>query len=109
MTSEVENLKWQGPLEDVTLSVIDGVSGIYCVQICDINTNSIEATIYIGQAGDMGDRIRKHERRDDWEGSLKNGQKLRYLYIIVETESERERIEALLINRYTPIFNIQHT
>lgn len=98
-------------IEENKGDINDG-SGIYCVYSCEAHlkekTCDIEELLYIGEASDVRERIKNHDRLDDWRRSLTHGQTLCYSFAQVEAE-DRERAEAALIFEKQPPYNREHT
>lgn len=67
----------------------------------------IEELYYIGESGNVCNRVRNHERLDDWKNRLPKGQTLCFSFAPVAFE-DRERVEAALIIRTQPPFNTEH-
>ncbi len=87
-------------------------SGVYAVYVAVENpeTINIRRLIYVGEAEDVSDRIVKHERKEDWEKKLKNGESLWYSIALVNAY-DRKRAEAAVINHHSDIikeFNIEY-
>ncbi len=110
MPSATYNLKFDGYWREMNSASIPDESGIYCVYTCDYDVTaggvSIDQLIYIGEAEKVRNRIKDHERKSDWEKSLKIGQELCYSFAPIV--SGRERAEAALINRRKPKYNTEH-
>lgn len=81
-------------------------SGIYFV-FCGISKEegrcSIKRLIYIGESGSIQNRLSAHEKKDRFENSLQDGERLYYAYTLVPT-SERELCEKGLIRHFAERF-----
>ena len=105
-------LKFKGYREAKGLSYS---AGIYCVYACTYNQRgntvsvSIRKLLYIGEAEDIHMRVKKHERREDWEKKLKHNEDLCFSYALKSNDEDRERIEAALINKHKPPCNDEFT
>lgn len=90
---------------------IPSKSGIYCVYTCKYNENMnkfyIYELLYIGESSNVKDRIKNHDRLEDWEKEMKEGETLCYTFSPV-SESDRERAEAALIYYHKPKLNSEY-
>lgn len=90
---------------------IPSKSGVYCVYECTHNkeekTVSIHKLIYIGEAGDVKDRIQNHEKWGDWKNHVADGNELCFSFGYVESEN-RDRVEAALIFKHKPPENTEY-
>lgn len=86
-------------------------SGIYCVFECTSNaqgkTVSLNKLIYIGEAGNVHDRIADHERYDDWKKHVRSGNELCFSFGAVPSTS-RERCEAAMVFTHKPPENTEY-
>lgn len=115
MTSEhiCRTLKFEVYEDGHDHSALPDKSGIYCVYAIPNNdddnasNNGIHTNlIYIGESGDVRDRIERHEKRQKWKRwADNNGKKLFYCCAIVPDEDEREAAESAMIAEYKPKFN----
>ena len=114
MTKKICRLEFLGYFRDRNLDVIENQSGVYCVYTYKqgintlVHSSDIVELIYIGEAGDAKDRIRTHDRRDEWEEYLGGEQGLCYSFTPIKSEEDRKRVEAALIFRHKPRFNEKH-
>lgn len=76
------------------------VGGLY--MFCKY-TNSRWAPVYVGKATSFKDRLCNHEQ---WEPSMNLGA-AHILAMVVPQESERARLEEVLIRELTPQLNVQ--
>lgn len=82
-------------------------SGIYCVYTATRTGEkkvALHELIYIGEAMDCKDRLATHDRFEDWERELSEGQVLCYTFAAVP-EVDRGRAEAALIFHHKPKLN----
>lgn len=95
---------WTGVGKDMLES-----SGLYCVyRGADKGEMvSLKKLIYIGEAKNVKERIRKHITDKDWVDCLKEGECFCYSNAYVKSD-DRERVEAAMIYHYKPQFNDQH-
>ncbi len=84
-------------------------SGVYCVYRCVDNgdTVSIKELIYIGESGNVSDRVSSHEKLPDWKRRLQYGEVLCYSSGAVSA-SDRVRVEAAMINKHKPVVNVEY-
>lgn len=68
-----------------------------------VNSKEISKAIYVGRVESFSDRLPNHER---WGEAKKLGAN-RIAVAIVDTEDEREKLEALLIRDLQPPLNVQ--
>lgn len=110
MAAQTYNLSFSGYWLDRNKESIDSSSGVYCVYACTSNPNktvSIRKLIYIGEASNVRERLREHEKYADWKSHLKPGETLCFSFAAVEVYS-RERCEAAMINKHKPPENIEY-
>lgn len=85
-------------------------SGVYFVYRCTHNAASNNVTllelIYIGEAGNIRDRVSNHECYDRWKDKLHYGEKL--CWSQCEELSDRKTLEAALIFRHKPVLNKEY-
>ena len=99
---------WRDPLE----GGLPAESGIYCVYACThdtrANTVSLRKLLYIGEATNVQERIRGHERRQDWGQDLQYGEVLCFSAALIAPESDRQRAEAAMIHHHKPPCNVEY-
>jgi len=87
-------------------------SGVYAVFVAkqtESGKYNIWEPIYIGKADDVYERlIKDHHHYEDWINELKYGDKLYFTIADVKSD-DIDRVEAALIHRIKPKFNIQST
>ena len=108
MAGELFYLEFDGYWREEDIEDIPSKSGIYCVYGCmygEGNKLTIGKLIYIGESGNVSDRVNNHKKRKVWKGYLNKRQKLCFSYAYFYS-SHRERVEAALINRHKPPANI---
>ncbi len=90
---------------------LPAASGIYCVYACvdKPETVSIDKLLYIGESGDMRDRVTKHNLLETWKKQLTAGQVLCFSAAQVATNTTRKRAEAALIFKHKPPVNDEYT
>jgi excinuclease UvrABC nuclease subunit len=86
-------------------------SGIYCVYECTYDTFSdtvsIHRLIYIGEAGNVKDRIINHEKKPEWKRYVDPGNELCFSFGYVESKN-RSRAEAAFIYNHRPLVNTDY-
>ena len=106
--ADVFNIEFSGYYIDV--DVIPHKSGLYCVYRCVHNLQSktvdIKELLYIGQAENLFNRMKNHEKIPSWKSELLIGEKLCYSYASVNIEN-LNRSESALIYINKPKCNIQ--
>ena len=104
-------LEFDGYWRKPAISGLPSESGIYCVYTCTHNkeekTVSIKRLIYIGESEDVNDRISKHEKWDEWESYLSNGEVICVSCATV-SDSNRIRAEAAMIYKHDPPENTEY-
>lgn len=112
MAEQTYNIEIKGYWRDVNKSNIPNHSGVYFVyestyNIKD-NTVSLHKLIYIGESGDVNDRIANHEKRKDWLKHVRTGNELCFSTGHVAS-ANRIRVEAAYIHKHTPPVNSEYT
>ncbi len=83
-------------------------AGIYLVYVCRYNksedTVMLDKLIYIGEAGDVRDRIEDHEKWPEWQKQVPKESEICFSFAGV-TSPDRERAEAALIHYHKPVCN----
>jgi excinuclease UvrABC nuclease subunit len=82
--------------------------GIYCVFACTFNKQTktviITKLIYIGEADDVNQRIKNHEKLPSWRKALSFGEELCFSFAHLDSPN-RTRAEASLIFKHKPPLN----
>ncbi|MBB3182958.1 hypothetical protein FHR95_000482 [Halomonas fontilapidosi] len=107
MSDQILSLKLLGYWTDEQLGDIPDISGIFCVYAgtpAGEGEPEVERLLYIGESGDVRQRIRHHELREKWSGQLESGQVLCYS-VAAATYVYRERLEAAMVNLHKPPVN----
>lgn len=111
MAAKTFGLKFDGYWREENILGIPSNSGVYCVYECRYNpqkdTVSILELIYIGEAGDVNDRIKNHKKWKDWEEYVGEGNELCFSFTYVES-AHRDRVEAALIFEHKPPVNEEY-
>ena len=105
-------IDYEGYWRDLNSGGVPSTSGVYSVYAATYdaseNTVALKRLLYIGEAADVGDRIRNHERRPDWKKQLRAGEEVCFSVGRVES-AIRERAEAALIFKHKPPLNTSCT
>jgi hypothetical protein len=111
MASMTFNVVFQGYWLESGIDSIPAKSGVYCVYECKYNSDrdtiSIRRLIYIGEAEDVRDRIKKHEKKPEWKGYVSSGNELCYNFGYVES-AYRDRVKAAFIFKHGPPENTEY-
>lgn len=110
MTAKSYSLVYDGYWREQHVGSIPAKSGVYTVYACAHNiaarTVSLQNLIYIGEAGNVRDRIKGHEKWPDWRRHLLIGQQLCFNFAPISID--RERVEAALIHHHKPPENSEY-
>lgn len=108
MAEQTFDLEFDGYWRETNVSNIPSESGIYCVYECTINKENklkeINRLIYIGQAGDVNERLKNHEKRDEWKKEISKDKVIYFSYAKVKKDI-LDRVEAALIFEHKPPVN----
>lgn len=111
MAMQSYDIEFNGYFMEPNKDALPEKSGIYCVYrgIHNVDKKSVtlKQLIYIGESADIKSRVGSHDRCDDWEELLEDGEVLCYSYALVPTES-RVRVEAALIFKHQPPLNTEY-
>ena len=111
MAEKTFKAEFDGYWREPNIEGIPNESGVYCVYECtykkDTRTVSLHKLIYIGEAGEVRDRIKNHEQWDDWKKHVREGNQLCFTFGYVESEY-RNRVEAALIFKHKPPENSEY-
>lgn len=93
MVTKSYSLDFDGYWREPNIGGLLAKSGIYSVYSCTYDvqqkTVSIKKLIYIGEAANIRERIRDHERWDDWKRELGSGQQLCFNAAVIGPQSDR--------------------
>jgi len=105
------NINFDGYWREKNIDGIQLKSGIYCVYECTYNskeeTISVYRLIYIGEANNIRDRIKNHDKRDRWEKYVRDGNELCFSFGEMKAE-HRNRVEAAFIFKHKPPANEEY-
>lgn len=101
-------LNFQGYWRHINRAGLPAVSGVYAVYRCTYNQTTDKVTlheiIYIGQAVDVNDRHKKHDKLSLFQSELKEGEELCYTCAEVDGRS-LDLIENALVFAQKPRLN----
>lgn len=102
------NVTFKGYRRDVNKDGLPSYGGIYMVYCCKYNENeqtvTLKRLIYIGKAINLHDRICNHNRYEDFNRQLQQGEQLCYSYASV-SPNEVDVVENGLIFMQKPDLN----
>ena len=105
------SLDFDGYWREVNKGGVPAKSGVYLVYACRHNetkgTVTLDKLIYIGEAGDVQDRITNHEKWPEWRQCVPRGSQICFSFAGV-TNPDRERAEAALIYYHKPTCNTEY-
>ena len=104
-----------GYFREPNVESLPAKAGVYCVYSCTYNadakpkpTVSIAKLVYIGESGDVRDRVTNHNLWDAWKKQLVAGQVICVSAALVSPEATRQRAEAALIFKHKPPVNDEY-
>lgn len=110
MPKELE-LDFDGYWLEPDISGLLSKSGIYCVYTCIHNKKeknvSIKELIYIGESGDVNERISGHEKWETWKKQCKKGEVICISCALISS-GDRNRGEAAMIYKHQPPVNTEY-
>jgi hypothetical protein len=111
MAETTISIEFDGYWRDETRGRMPSESGVYCVYECTHNaregTVTIRELIYIGESGDVRERVADHEDYDIWLDRVASGNELCFSFGAVILE-DRRRAEAALIFKHKPPENTEY-
>ena len=101
-------IEFKGYWTDENKTSIPNKSGIYCVHrgMDNGTTVDLRELLYIGESGQVCDRVSSHKKRDSWISNLGYGETL--IYSFGGIVFNRERAEAALIYHHKPPTNVEY-
>jgi hypothetical protein len=112
MTEKNYSLDFDGYWREPNVSGLPAKSGIYGVYACVYDTVektvSLSRLVYIGEAGDVRDRVSNHECWPVWRQQLKQGEVLCVNAALISPEADRQRAEAAMIFKHKPPCNTEY-
>ncbi len=103
-------LNFKGYWPEPNIAGLPAESGIYCVYACTNHPNEvrIRKLLYIGESDNICERVKGHERWDDWRSELQLGEVLCFNAALISPKSDRERAEAAMIYEHKPPCNVEY-
>lgn len=112
MFSNDYNLNFSGYWLEANVGSMPAASVVYCVYTCAynplMNQVSIKKLIYIGEAGNVQQRVSGHEKWADWKRQLSLGERLCFSTAAIGLFNDRDRAEAALIFWHKPTVNSEY-
>ena len=111
MAEKTIAIEFEGYWRDENKGGIPARSGVYVVYDCTHNvsnkTVTIHKLIYIGESGNVNDRVANHEKYRDWLKHVRRGNELCFSFGGV-VAADRDRAEAALIFKHKPPENDEY-
>lgn len=111
MANKTFSVSFEGYWREEDKDSVPAKSGVYCVYECTYNSKSdkvsIHKLIYIGEARDVRDRVKNHEKKPLWKKHVRSGNELCYNFGDVES-AYRDRVEAAFIYKHKPPENTEY-
>lgn len=111
MAEKNYSLQFDGYWRKPAINDLPTRSGIYCVYACVHNpeekTVSIKRLLYIGESGNIQERVSGHEKWGEWRSKLRSGEVLCFNAALISPSSDRERAEAAMIFQHKPPCNTE--
>ena len=101
-------LNFKGYWNEAKPEKIPAEAGIYCVYLVQNDFIKKDGLIYIGEAENVRNRIKSHEKSKDWRSLCDENKYLTITFAAEDDEDTRIRLEAALIFEHQPITNDQH-
>jgi excinuclease UvrABC nuclease subunit len=108
MSEQSYTLNFKGYWHEANVKSIPCQAGVYCVYACrhDYARNQVilGRLLYIGEAEDVNQRVKNHEKWQEWKKALGIGEELCFSAARFES-ANRTRVEAALIFKHKPPLN----
>jgi len=105
------HLEYDGYWREPNIGGIPAKSGVYTVYASSHNsvkkTVNLKRILYIGESGNVNQRIAGHEKWNSWKAQLHSGEQLCFNFSEVPAPV-RERVEASLIFKHKPPENEEY-
>jgi excinuclease UvrABC nuclease subunit len=102
-------LTFNGYWREPNISGLPASSGIYCVYGCTHNTVAGTVTLnrllYVGEAENVNNRVRGHEKLPEWRRELRLGEQICISAALISGIADRQRAEAAQIFKHKPPCN----
>lgn len=106
------SLDFDGYWREPNVAGLPAASGIYPVYACTYDavgqTVSINRLLYIGESGNVRERISNHECWPTWKRYLRQGEVICISAALVAPEADRQRAEAAMIFHHKPPANTEY-
>jgi len=111
MAAKTISIEFDGYWRDEDKGDLPAKSGVYCVYECTYNKTkkevSLKKLIYIGESGNVHDRVANHEKREEWLKYVGQGNELCFSFGGVGSD-DRDRAEAAMIFEHKPPVNDEY-
>ena len=105
------SLTFDGYWRDANKDGVPAESGVYVVYECSYDAQakrvSLKKIIYMGESGDVHDRIDGHEKWPEWRKQVRAGNVICFSFAPIGNP-DRERAEAALIFKHKPPTNTEY-
>jgi hypothetical protein len=112
MSAKNYSLNFDGYWREPNVSGLPAKSGIYgvygCVYDATAKTVSLNRLLYIGEAGDVQNRVANHECWAVWRRQLKQSEVLCVNAALISPDADRQRAEAAMIFKHKPPCNTEY-
>lgn len=112
MAAKSYSLNFEGYWREQHIGGLPAQSGIYGVYAATYNSSSDTVTlirlIYLGEAENMRDRVKNHEKWSRWRGELRIGEELCFNAALIGQAEDRKRAEAAMIYEHKPPCNEEY-
>ena len=112
MAAKTFSLQFDGYWREPNISGLPDKSGVYGVYACTFDsgqqTVSLNRLLYIGDAADVRDRVKNHDRWQDWKRQLKAGEVICINAALISPQADRCRAEAAMIFKHKPPCNTEY-
>lgn len=104
-------INYQGYWREANVSGIPTKSGVYTVYTCSYDSTAktvgLNKIVYIGESGNVNQRIASHEKWSRWKKHLRQGEQICISFASINS-SDRVRVEAALIFQHQPPENSEY-
>ncbi len=101
----------EGFVMDNELDALPAYSGIYCIyEMIPGDKEGVftpSRLLYVGEAGNIRDRVKNHDKMNVWQFSVKSKNKLGFTHAKVDSFN-RLRVKAALVYRHKPEMNDEY-
>lgn len=111
MATKTISLEFQGYRLEENKGGLPDKSGVYVVYECSYDPQekkvSLKKIIYMGESGNVRDRIDEHEKWPEWREQVRAGNQICFSFALIGNP-DRERAEAALIFKHKPPTNTEY-